>query len=122
MQPALAPGLQVVGDGDDAGVGDEKTCLLGHLPDRRRLEALAKLQMATGDGPVGGVAALALAEQHLALVVDEDDTDPDARIGSGHKKSSLPKLDGTIKNGPTLGRMGPFRKSPIGYQFELTST
>lgn len=68
------------------------------------------------------MAALALAKQHLTLMVDEDDTDPDAGIGRGHKKSSLPKLDGTIKNGPTLGRMGPFRKSPIGYQFGITST
>ncbi|MCS3461400.1 hypothetical protein M2367_003599 [Aeromonas sp. BIGb0445] len=39
--------------------------------------------------------------------------EPDARIGIRHKKSSLLKRDGTIKNGPTLGRMGPFRKLPV---------
>ncbi len=88
VQAALAPGFQVVGDGDDAGMVDDEARLLGHFPDGRRLEGLPQLQMAAGDGPVGGMASLALAEQHLALAVGEDDADPDAGIGSRHRGRS----------------------------------
>ena len=34
--------------------------------------------MTAGDGPVGGMAALALAKQYLALAIGENDADTDA--------------------------------------------
>ena len=40
VQAALAPGLQVVGDGDDARLADDEAGLFRHLPDGCRLEGL----------------------------------------------------------------------------------
>ena len=84
MEAALAPGFQVVAHRDDLGMVDDEAGLLGHFADCRRFETFAKLEVATSDGPVGGMAALAFAEQHLSLGVDQDDADPDAGVRSGH--------------------------------------
>jgi hypothetical protein len=62
-----------------------QACLFADLAARTHLDRLAELEMAAGRCPTAGaVRAAPLAEQHSA-VSDDEDTDADLRLGSGHR-------------------------------------